>query len=444
MDTIAQVSEHIQTLLQERARELGRETGCIKRERELDGSSFALSLIGGWLQNGDQSVEELANLFSRLDLSISASGLTQRFTEEAATLFERLLQEAVQMRLQSEAVPVALLKRFREVIVEDSSVIMLPAELAAIWKGNGGLPGTSEASVKLFVRWDLLRGSIEGPVLTDGKHSDKRSPLPIEGLQVGGLYVADLGFFALDRLAEIIGSQRRERRYVLTRWFPGTGLYTRSGHRLSLEGLLPRQVGQTREMMVLVGRKERLPMRLILQRVPPEVAAQRREGLRIRAQDHGREPSEKILALAEWSIVLTNVPARLANVPDLFVLLRARWQIERLFRLWKEHGKIDEWRSKKRWRILCELYAKLIAMLIQHWIIQASCWDDPERSLVKAAQIIRREAAALMAGLIEGRFLPALRRLVKQIRRGCHLNRRKKRPSTAQLLLGEELEWALT
>jgi hypothetical protein len=48
---------------------------------------------------------------------------------------------------------------------------------------------------------------------------------------------------------------------------------------------------------------------------------------------------------------------------------RLRWQIERLFRLWKEHGHIDEWRSKKPWRILCEVYGKLAAMLIQQWLI---------------------------------------------------------------------------
>jgi len=37
--------------------------------------------------------------------------------------------------------------------------------------------------------------------------------------------------------------------------------------------------------------------------------------------------------------------------------------------LWKEHGQIDEWRSKKPWRILCEFYGKLAAMLIQQWLI---------------------------------------------------------------------------
>lgn len=51
-------------------------------------------------------------------------------------------------------------------------------------------------------------------------------------------------------------------------------------------------------------------------------------------------------------------------------MMRVRWQIELLFKLWKNEGHIDSWRSEKPWRIPCELYAKLIAMVIQHWILE--------------------------------------------------------------------------
>ena len=50
---------------------------------------------------------------------------------------------------------------------------------------------------------------------------------------------------------------------------------------------------------------------------------------------------------------------------------------------------VDEWLSTKLWAILCEVYAKLIAMVFQHWLLVICCWGYPERSLVKAAQTIR-------------------------------------------------------
>ena len=40
----------------------------------------------------------------------------------------------------------------------------------------------------------------------------------------------------------------------------------------------------------------------------------------------------------------------------------ARWQIELLFKLWKQDALVDEWRSTKPWRILAEVYAKRIAV----------------------------------------------------------------------------------
>jgi IS4 transposase len=83
-----------------------------------------------------------------------------------------------------------------------------------------------------------------------------------------------------------------------------------------------------------------------------------------------RQPCEEVLYLAGWTLVVTNVPRARLSLPEALVLLRLRWQIERLFRLWKEHGHIDDWRSKKPWRILAELYGKLCAMLIQQWLIQ--------------------------------------------------------------------------
>jgi len=46
-------------------------------------------------------------------------------------------------------------------------------------------------------------------------------------------------------------------------------------------------------------------------------------------------------------------------------------------------GAIDEWQTANPARILYELYAKLLDMLVQHWLLLLSCWDDPHRSLVE-------------------------------------------------------------
>ena len=52
-----------------------------------------------------------------------------------------------------------------------------------------------------------------------------------------------------------------------------------------------------KELQVLVGASERLPMRLLLLRVPKEVAEQRREDLRADAKRRGDPLSEEALRL---------------------------------------------------------------------------------------------------------------------------------------------------
>ena len=444
MTTVSQLVETLTRIMGKEADEVAREGGFIQRERALSGADFVQSLIFGWLQEPEITLDGLTQVLQRREVSITASGLTQRFTPEAAWVLQRVLERLSAEQMEVEPVECALLKQFSAVILEDSSSIVLPPELVEVWRGCGGSTEATAAAIKLFVRWDVLAGQLHGPGLTDGRCNDHRSPLALEDLPAGCLYVADLGFFGVERLRSIAqGTQEasRRKRFFASRMQVKTALLTRGGHRIVLAGIFPQQVGQVVDYGVLLGAAGRLPVRLILQRVPPEVAAERRERICEAARAQGREASAEVLAVAEWTMVVTNVPRGRLSVEQVLVILRLRWQIERLFRLWKAYGQIDEWRSKKPWRILCEVYAKLCAMLIQQWLIQLGCWHDPHRSVVKAAQVVRREAGRLMSALYEGQVEQAVGVIVRCMHSGCRLNTRKTNPNTSQFVMGAPLVW---
>jgi hypothetical protein len=418
--------------------------GFIQRERVLSGADFVQTLILGWLQEAQITLDGLTQVLQRREVSLWASGLSHRFTPEGATLLQRVLERLSAEQMQVEPVEIALLKQCSAVILEDRSSITLPSKLAEIWHGCGGSAGTNEAAIKLCVRWDVLRGELHGPGLEQGRRNDKRGAFTLEEVPDGCLYVADLGFFGVQRLTAIAHgepSQPHLRRYFVSRYQSKTVLQTRGGHRINLAGILPQQVGQVVEVGALLGQAGRLAVRVIMLRVPKEVADERRARILRAAQAHGRIPDEEVLFLADWTIVLTNVPRRRLSIEHVLILLRLRWQIEWLFRLWKEHGYLDEWRSKKPWRIVCEVYAKLCAMLIQQWLIQLGCWQDPHRSVVKAAQVVRREAGRLMVALSEGGLEPVVTSIVRCRHSGCRLNTRKTTPNTSQFLLGTPLVW---
>jgi hypothetical protein len=317
-------AEVLKRILEEEAMHLARETGFIERERTISGADFAQALILGWLQRPDERVEGFVQVLERREVSISASGFSQRFTQAAATFLQQVLERLSEAQMQAEAVDVPLLRRFRAVLVEDSSSVLLPAELASIWQGWGSGPTTSAAAVKLFVRWDVLSGKLEGPRLTDGRHTDTKSPFNQDALPDGGLSLADLGFFSLGRLSRLAHPAEGGKGFFVMRWQYGTGLLTKSGHQLELRGLLPQREGEAREMGVLLGKQAKLPVRLIMVRVSEEVAEQRRKRMRERAQDHSTQPSEELLYLAGWTIVVSNVPRARLSLPEVLVLLRLR------------------------------------------------------------------------------------------------------------------------
>ena len=145
--------------------------------------------------------------------------------------------------------------------------------------------------------------------------------------------------------------------------------FSPEGKPLKLDPLLPQQVGQTKELWVRVADEHRYLMRLLIIRVPEEVAKLRRADLEAEALLTNRPIRQMAWELADWTILLTDVPAHRLNLREDLVLLRERWQMEMLYKLWKQYGRIDDWRTGNQWRILCELYAKLIGLLLQHWLI---------------------------------------------------------------------------
>jgi Transposase DDE domain len=436
MTTVAELSSHLQTLFASVANHLARRSGFVQRTSKLTGAVFAQALVFGYLANPQASLPELAQTAAAAGVSISPQGLEQRCTEDAAIFLEQLVGAAMQTLIDTDATLVPLLARFSAVVLLDATTIVLPDALGDWWPGCGGSSETNtSAALKVHVRYDLLHGGLTGVVLTDGRTHESTTPLQTAPVPAGALRVSDLGFFDLEVFAQVSAQDA----YWLSRLHLGTALFDPRGRRQALADVL--RGAFLVDWAVQLGVAQRLPARLLAVRVPAEVANQRRRQLRARAAKHGRTPTAETLALADWTVLVTNAPAALLTIQEALVLLRARWQVELLFKLWKQHGHLDESRSRKPWRVLTEIFAKLLALLVQHWVVLTGCWDRPDRSLVKAAHTLRAHALHLLSALCSA---PQLRRALAIIHRclraGCRLNPRKRHPNTYQLLLNPALQ----
>jgi hypothetical protein len=435
MASIPQVADAVRTVLTTDADRIAHESGFVQRDSKLGGAEFAQTLVFGWLANPDATLEELAQTAATLGVAITPQGLDQRFTPEAARCLEGGLPQAMQQVVRVAQVAIPLLRRVTAVYIQDSTQVQLPAALAGVWAGSGGGAQAPDASaaLKLQVRLELNSGELSGPFLQDGRASDRSGPTQQAALPAGSLRLADLGYFAL----EVVRAIGEHQAYWLTRGQAGTQVLDAQGQGLDLAPWLAKQAGPVVDCAVQLGGRLRLPCRLVAVRVPPAVANRRRQHRQAAARRRGQAVSQERLRVADWTLFCTNVPLALLSGHEVLVVARVRWQSEWLFKLWKSQGQLAHSRSTQPWRVRCEVYAKVLALLVQHWLVVLSLWTSADRSWTKAAQTIRKHALHLASAFVRG--AAALRTALRIVRRalvaGCRLNKRKKVPGTFQLLL---------
>jgi len=431
--TIPHVARALTDVLTSVADRAAHSSGFVRRQSKLTGAAFVQTLTFGWLANPQATLEELTQTAAALGVTISPQGLDQRFSRRAARCLRTVLEAAVTRVLAARPAAVPLLQRFAGgVWLLDSTTVALPDALAHVWRGCGRNSDHGQAAVKLQVRLDLLHGVLAGPILQPGRDNDHQGTLQDEPLPAGSLHLADLGFFDLDRLRTLAGAGV----YWLTRVQTNTRIHDAQGRVWTLPELLAEEKRPEVDIAIRLGLQHRLPCRLVAQRVPPAVAAQRRRRMLEKARHRQKKVDPGRWALADWTVYVTNVPPALLNLAEALIVARCRWQIELLFKLWKSEGRIDESRSAQPWRILCEVYSKLLGMVLQHWMLLISCWSHADRSLVKASRTVRSHALQLAVVLGNGLLVCRVLELIGRcLQHGCRVNKRRKQPATFQMLL---------
>ena len=433
MTTIPQVADAMQTILTDQADRAGWQTRFVQRvDAKLTGSIFTQTLVFGLGADPQASLGALTQTTAALGVAVTPEALHQRFDRAAASTLEQVLCAAVRQVVVADPIVLPILDRFGEVVVQDSTSISLPEALAEVWQGCGnGTPHAGNAALKLQLALDLRSGRLHGPSLHPGREPDVAATLEAD-LPEGAVRLVDLGFWDL----ALLGRLHQRGVFWFSRMQAMTAVQTADGQWWQLLELLNAPPDPTLDLAVRLGREDQVEARLLAVRAPQEVVDQRRRRLRQEAKSKGEMVSALRLALAAWSVFVTTIPPELLTVAEALILSRARWQIELLIKLWKSHGQIDLVREVQPWRVLCELYGRLLGQIVQHWVVLISCWEDTARSLPKAAQTLRTHWLMLACAMpTRARLVEAITTVARCIQAGCRMNRRKKHPNTYQRFL---------
>jgi hypothetical protein len=435
MTTVAQLSTILQSLFTTTADRLAREVRLIRRRRKLTGASFAQALVFGWMDNPNATLDQLAQATAYGGQPLTPQALAERFTDDAATFLHRLLTHALDQVVAAQPAAPALLRRFAGVYIQDSTQLLLPAALAQRWPGCGaGTPeAASAAAIKVQLRYEVSSGRFERLALQPGRQAD--ADFGSGSLPAGALRLADLGYFDLD----VLSAYDRERVFFISRLQARSRLFDAAGRKWTLAAFLAASGGDRVDARVRLGVRHRLGVRLVAFRAPPAVVARRQQRARQKARDNGAAVSPEALAVCGWTVLISNVPPTTLSAAEVWVLYRVRWQIELVFKRWKSDSRLSASRSRQPARVLCEVYAKLLGVVVEQWLLLVSGGGFGERSVRRAARAVRGVALQLVSALGRRRamrqVLELLRRLLAATGR---INRRRRRPSTYQTLLNPD------
>jgi hypothetical protein len=431
-DEYSRKSEMIQAFMQPIATEQGIESGFVKRRSKLTATGFTETMVLGVLDQPEATLNELVQIRAKIGIEISEPGLHSRINDEGVALLKGLLDISLKQFAAHSGVPADVLVQFSRVDILDSTQITLPKTLADHFAGYNS-PGT-DAALKIQLSLDYLQGRLNALHLGAGRVPDQNCDLAAQLATPDSLQLFDMGYAVLERLRRIDEQQA----YFLTPLKTRTNVYAHrdAAQPLDLAAWLTAQAQAGNTVIdqgVFVGEEERLPVRLVAYRLPQAKVDQRRRQAHHNARKKGRQVTHRHLQLLAWGLMITNVPVEKLASEALLTLYRVRWQIELFFKLCKSQFRlavVGPWRLP---RLLCQLYARLIGIVLFQWL--TAPWrflDEGELSPVKAFPIVRRQALPILQALAAGGMglTVILAQMSDDFLRYALKSSRKKSPST--------------
>jgi hypothetical protein len=430
-----QKSRMLRKFFGEDAVEEAKRSGFVERKSKMGGSEFAQTVVLGWMDNSDASLNDLVQCSAELGVEISEPGLHQRLDESAVAFLKGLLACGLQNLRAETRLPEEVLKHFSQVNLLDSTYIALPDALHTHFAGKGGRGGVV-AAVKVQLSLDYLTGNLNAIELEAGREPDQNCRLHLAHAKPNSLHVFDLGYYKQGVFEQLDKAQA----YFVSRLQTQTALYWGADDEqpLDLVAFLKGRGSKLGETRVYLGATTRLPVRLIYARLPKAVVAERRRQAQLKASEQGKTCSKHHLALLAWGLFITNTPIDWLTPEQVLVVYRIRWQIEIIFKVWKSQAKIERIGDFRIERILCQLYARLIGVMLFHWSIAPWRVDNTsELSLPRAFRIMQRYALRLVEAIsTDGHKLShVLEKMTEDFLRFARKNSRRKSPSTYSLLV---------
>lgn len=360
-----QVSEKINALS---INSISEETNfSLRQGAKINGKNLMTSFFM-MMSKGENTLQSWATEFSILTgESMSAKGIEKALIERRETFAKRILEDAIEHQLSGQVqneVALSNLDHFNSIYLEDSSCFSLPSILHEYFKGPNSPTGSNVATAKIQLRQDLKTGKYTRVILQGYRDNDQKFSSDIlTQLLENDLVLRDLGYSVLNVFRQIT----EKGAYFISLLKSGIHIFDpitkKRIHPIKLLRRANRKREKVIELDVLVGAKEKLPVRFVALKASNKVAKQRRESAKNDRHSKANH-SKEYLELLGWTLLITNVKQEVLNARALVKVYGYRWRIEIIFKAWKSGIGFDKLfnkkRSVKKERVVISFYFMLV------------------------------------------------------------------------------------
>lgn len=310
-----------------------------------------------------------ADLSQQFSVEISKEAIHKKFSVKAVTFLKALIRSHVSDQLV--LADNELTSHFKSINIKDSSKFSLPSVY------NGEYPGFGNFSKKNGVmniqyEFDILSGNWKAIELTSIKVNDQQeSKLSTASIAPNELYIRDLGYITPTYLKAIVTKNAS----FLNRLPTQISVYTEGNQQINWKSITRKFEKVSTEILdlnVTIYDKERIPCRLLIERVPDSVYIKRLKQAEASAKRHGVGLTQQRKNRCRYNTFITNVSREALPVKSIRRVYSLRWQIELVFKTWKSFLSIDKIKKVKKERLECQLLAKLLWVLL-NWRLFQSC-----------------------------------------------------------------------
>jgi hypothetical protein len=326
----------------------------------------------------------------------SRQNIHKRCNAAAVAFMRAVLDHAIALKTPVLPAPAAAAS-FKRIIIQDGSVIRFHDSAAGDFPADSGASGM-KAMLRLQFAYDYKSGRTLIATPAAYSHTDTAAAGELLGeLKPGDLCIRDMGYYK----AEWFQRMDDAGVFYLSRLKPEVKIPREDGGPpMGLDEFLRGVRGPVFDKTIRVGAGRGYNTRLVAVRVPEEVAAERRRKLHEEARKRKKTPGALRLALAGWTVFVTNIPTETASPEELRKLYGLRWHVELVFKALKSNGCLRALavHASNRHHLEVLLLAQLLQLVLnlRVWrMLSPATKGSPRLSLLKMAAFARETLAAL-------------------------------------------------